>query len=145
MRMIFFDMGIVAQLKVCKGCGFFFFNSLLTHSNAYVFEKRGPLPLTSVRRWRRAEEDNPVRRWRRSGSLSGGWVVLMGLICVCLVDGLIGSVCWVWSFAGFNRLMGLIFVHMGLIHMVLVSLFWSSQLMGLLGFKKMNCGLIGSG
>ena len=23
------------------------------------------------------------------------WVVLMGLICVCLVDGLIGSVCWV--------------------------------------------------
>ena len=30
----------------------------------------------------------------------GGWVdrfrvVLMGLICVCLVDGLIGSVCWV--------------------------------------------------
>ena len=39
--------------------------------------------------------------------LLGGWVdrfrvVLMGLICICLVDGLIGSVCWVWSFDGFD-------------------------------------------
>ena len=32
---------------------------------------------------------------------------------------------------------------MGLIHMVLVSLFWSSQLMGLLGFKKMNSHVLG--
>ena len=34
----------------------------------------------------------------------------MGLICVCLVDGLISSVCWVWSFDGFD----FIFFHMGL-------------------------------
>ena len=63
----------------------------------------------------------------------------MGLICVCWVDpfdwllGLIGSVCWVNPFdrlrllgliiCSVDRLMGLIFFHMGLIHMVLVSLF----------------------
>ena len=41
------------------------------------------------------------------------WVrlrLVMGLICVCWVDP-------------FDRLLGLIFFHMGLIHIVLVSLF----------------------
>ena len=57
---------------------------------------------------------------------------------------LLGRSVWSVAFARFDhliiwsvdRLMGLIFFHMGLIHMVLVSLFWSSVLMGLLGFKN---------
>ena len=65
---------------------------------------------------------------------------------------------FVWSVARFNwlhllSLIGLIwffhtgliffFFHMGLIHMVLVSLFWSSNLMGLLGFKNLNSHVLG--
>ena len=119
--MIFFDMGIVAQLKVCKGCGFFFFQftphpleclclreerSTPTYIGPTLAKSQGRQPSPTLAKirfpqwWMGCFNGFNLR-------LLGGWVdrfrvVLMGLICVCLVDGLIGSVCWVWLFDGFD-------------------------------------------
>ena len=118
--MIFFDMGIVAQLKVCKGCGFFFFQftphpleclclreerSTPTYIGPTLAKSQGRQPSPTLAKirfpqwWMGCFNGFNLR-------LLGGWVdrfrvVLMGLICVCLVDGLIGSVYWVWLFDGF--------------------------------------------
>ena len=128
----------------------FFYSLLTVLANAYAIgefhtQQRNPQgrPISIQRQWR-VDEDNPVRRRRRSGSFGGGgWVdrlrvVLMGLICVCLVDGLISSVCWVWSFDGFDFFFFTWVYGFGFTVLIF-------SLMGLLGFKKMNHGLIGSG
>ena len=114
MQTIIFWYGYYSSAKSMQGLRFyftFFFLLFTPHppERLYLREERSmPTYIDSTPAKSRGRQPSPTKQ--RSGSLSGGgWVdqfqvVLMGLICICLVDGLISSVCWVWSipFAGFD-------------------------------------------